>query len=72
MGFGSQTAAAICGGLTTANVALTEEYNGTSFSEVNDYNNARRNAGNHGTSQTAGMIYGGADDNPSNKTEHHD
>ena len=43
---------------TSTNYALTEEYNGTSWTEVNDMNTARRYVGASG-SQTSALTYGG-------------
>ena len=57
-GFGTQTAAVICGGETPSATGATEEYNGTGFSAGGTMNTARfRNAG-AGT-LTAGITFGG-------------
>ena len=50
-----------CGGSdpAPANTAVTETYDGTSYSEVNDLNAARRFAGGCGT-QTAALAFAGS------------
>ena len=62
-GVGTQTAAGVSGGSTTTQVALHEQYNGTSWTEVGDLNTARRKAGGFGTSTAAFAI--GASPTPS-------
>ena len=65
-GAGTQTAALTFGGGPTsdptispgANVALTESYNGSTWTELNDMNTARRYLGGCGT-QTAALAVGG-------------
>ena len=62
-GFGIQTAAVAAGGTTnTAASALVEEYDGSSWSEVNNIPAAKYDAGSFGT-LTAGMVAGGLDNN---------
>ena len=69
-GGGSQTAAIHFGGAKTpgpASQALTELYNGTSWTEVNDLNTARERISSAANSQTAalgsgGTVYPGASD----------
>jgi hypothetical protein len=57
--FGTQTAGLFFGGsLPPPQTAITESYNGSAFSEVNDLNTARRLMGGAGTS-TAGLGIGG-------------
>ena len=63
-GFGTQTAAlAAAGSDGTTQVALVEEYNGTSWSEVNNVNTARNGLAGGGV-QTAGLIFGGLTTDP--------
>ena len=60
-GFGTQTAALAAGGFDyppNVNTNAVESYNGTSWSEVNEINSARREIGVAGT-QPAGLIFGG-------------
>jgi hypothetical protein len=60
-GSGVQTAALVAGGETaTANVGVVESYNGTSFTEVNDLNTARKFLAAAGSSNTANLAFGGA------------
>ena len=71
-GFGSQTSAIVAGGNTaypgTSVVNSTENYNGSSWTEVNNLNSARNGLTGAGSNSTAGIAYGG--DNPSTgKTE---
>jgi len=74
-GGGSQTAAIAFGGAITPgpnSSALTELYNGTSWSEVNDLNTARERCSSAATTNTAslciaGVVYPGG--STSNKTE---
>ena len=57
-GAGLQTAGVIYGGAYPSGTALTEEYNGSGWSESGDLNTAR--AHNHGAgTQTAGLCYAG-------------
>jgi len=65
-GFGTQTASIACGGDTGSVSALTELYNGSSWTEVNDLNTARGGGGSAGKSpSTAGLIFGSAGPTPS-------
>ena len=59
-GSGLQTAALYFAGKTapTTRVANTEQYDGTSWTEVNDVNTARQQLGGSGT-QTSSLAYGG-------------
>ena len=59
-GFGTQTAALMCGGNHpgTAQHANAEQYDGTSFSEQSDMGTARSQLGSCGT-LTAGLVFGG-------------
>ena len=65
-GFGTQTAAVAAGGYTTVNTAVTELYNGTSWTTSTPLIIARNNQGGAGT-QTAGLSFGGS--GSSNATE---
>ena len=66
---GTLTAGLIAGGWTgTANNADSEEYNGTSWTEGNNLNTARRYSGHFGI-QTAALISGGS---PTAKTQEYD
>ena len=58
-GVGTQTAAGVSGGYTTADVALHEQYNGTSWTEAADLNTARSGTWADGT-QSASWVAGGA------------
>ena len=60
-GFGAQTAALVFGGSRTPGgiQALTEEYNGSSWSEKGDLGQARYNMAAFGTSYTSGIAAGG-------------
>ena len=58
-GFGTQTNALAAGGIAgTGVVATTESWNGTSWTEVNDINTARRQLSAAGE-YTSGLIFGG-------------
>jgi hypothetical protein len=57
-GFGTPTTAVAAAGKTPAVVGNVEEYNGTSWSEVNNVGTARNSVGSGGT-LTAGLIFGG-------------
>ena len=74
-GFGIQTAAVAAGGTTsTAASALVEEYDGSSWSEVNNIPDAKYDAGSFGT-LTAGMVAGGLNNTTfyaTNQTEEYD
>jgi len=67
---GTQTAALGFGGNVPPNSALTEAYDGSSWTELNDMNTARELAGT-GT-QTAGLAFGGANPDAVNNTEQYD
>ncbi|MDB4614317.1 hypothetical protein OAH18_01375 [bacterium] len=58
-GVGTQTAAGVSGGYTTTNVAVHEQYNGTSWTEATDLNTARSGTWADGT-QSASWVAGGA------------
>ena len=58
-GVGTQTAAGVSGGSTTTQVALHEQYNGTSWTEVGDLNTARDGTWADGT-QSASWVAGGS------------
>ena len=64
--FGLQTAAIVAGGYTTTQVANTEEYNGTSWTEIADISAASYYGSGVG-STTAGMYVQGLPGN--NRTE---
>ena len=55
---GTQTAALGGGGYTNTNVAITEEYDGTSWAAGGNMGTARKFAAGAGT-QTAGLGFGG-------------
>jgi len=57
-GVGTQTAAGIAGGYTTANVGIHEQYDGTSWTETTDLNTARGGTWADGT-QSASWIAAG-------------
>ena len=60
MSGGSNTSALAFGGqLSPGASANTELWNGTNWTEVNNVNTARRNAGDAGTDNTSGLIFGG-------------
>ena len=69
-GFGTQSAAVAAGGFVTTNKSEVEEYNGSSWSEVNDIPTAGRSQGAAGT-LTAGLIFGAAN-SPQVKTFEYD
>ena len=58
-GAGSQTSALIFGGDDSPVVAITEEYNGTAYTEVNDLNTARSLLGGAGANAEACLAFGG-------------
>ena len=73
-GGGTQTAAFIAGGYNgTTDVANTEEYNGSGFSNGGNLNTARYGLGGAGT-LTAGLVFGGHENPPDNSvsTEEYD
>lgn len=55
---GTQDAGLSAGGYTTTRVAVTEEYNGTAWSNGNNTTDTLNNRGGAG-SQTAGLLFGG-------------
>ena len=57
-GSGETNALAFGGETPGGETAVTEKYNGTSWTEVNDLNNARSNVGGAGI-QTAAVAFGG-------------
>ena len=57
-GVGTNTASLVFGGLTPSVTAITESYNGTSWTEVADLNTARASLAGTGT-QTAALAFGG-------------
>ena len=66
--FGTQTAAIFASGYTGSNVANTESYNGSAWTEVGDVNSAFREPGGSFGTQTAGIKAGGRPPT-SNETE---
>ena len=65
-GAGTQTAALGIGGNSnpgsppfSIDIANTESYDGTSWTEVNDLNTGRKDAGGSGTDNTSALIFGG-------------
>jgi hypothetical protein len=67
MGCGTQTSALAFGGFADPGVgyrAVTESWNGTSWTEVADLNTFRGNGGGVGTSNTAALAFGGFRDPP--------
>ena len=67
---GTSTASLTFGGVTsTTKVAVTESWNGTNWTEVNDLNQARLNLGGTGTSTDALAIGGNLDPGNVNSTE---
>ena len=56
---GVQTSGLVFGGTTPPNSALTESFDGTSWTEVNDLNTARRAFGGSGISNTSALAFGG-------------
>ena len=64
---GTQTSALAFGGTTPPRTAITESYNGTSWTEVSDLNLARYGLSGAGTT-TAGLAFGGSVD-PGDKGE---
>jgi hypothetical protein len=63
--FGTKTAAIACGGDPDGN--FTENWNGTSWAEVNNMNTTREAMGSAGL-QTSGLIFGGSA-SPKQQTE---
>ena len=66
--FGTQTAAIFASGYTGSNVANTESYNGTAWTEVGNVQSAFREAGGSFGTSTAGIKAGGRPPT-SNETE---
>ena len=59
--FGIYTAAIAAGGYTTTAVGITENWDGSSWTEVNDLNTARNGLRGAGQStSTDGLVFGGA------------
>ena len=61
-GFGTYTSSICAGGLDTPTnhqTAKTEIWNGTSWTEVNDLNTARRFFDGSGADNTSGIVFGG-------------
>jgi hypothetical protein len=56
---GVQTSGLIYGGKTPPSTAVTESYNGTSWTEVNDLNQAREGLAGSGISNTSALAFGG-------------
>jgi len=56
---GVQTSGLIYGGKTPPSTAVTESYNGTSWTEVNDLSTAREAMGSSGISNTSALAFGG-------------
>jgi hypothetical protein len=73
-GAGIQTSSLVFGGVppTTAGTAITEEYNGSSWTEVNDLNSARNSLGGFGANAEAAIAYGGRDPTTRAYTEQFD
>ena len=61
---GTQTSALAFGGLTTARVAITESYNGGTWTEVSDLNQGRTGISNAGASNTSALGFGGYESSP--------
>ena len=68
-GAGTSTAALMFGGDASPISALTELFNGTSYSEVNDLNMARATLGAAGATNTAALAFGGYDGTPGYQNE---
>ena len=58
-GGGNQTSALMFGGYSTAETNVTEEYNGSAYTEVNDLNTARSLLGGAGANAEACLAFGG-------------
>ena len=71
MADGLQSGALAFGGESPPNVAITEDWNGASWSEVADLNVARRFSGASGSasSPTSALCFGGDAPGDDNKTE---
>ena len=59
-GAGTSTAALAFGGSTGSAVAVTEKYDGTSWTEVSDLATARFELGGAGTTNTSALAFAGA------------
>jgi len=59
---GTQTAALAYGGYgaSSDHLNVTEQYNGTNWTEVNNLNTPRRNTGGAGADSTSGLVFGGS------------
>jgi hypothetical protein len=57
---GIKTSALVFGGKTPPHSALTESYNGTSWTEVSDLNTSRMALGGSGISNTSALAFGGS------------
>ena len=66
-GAGTQTTALVFGGQTPTSTAITESYNGSAWTEVNDLNTVRFGTGAGGT-QTSALLAGGQAPSPVNST----
>ena len=60
-GFGTQTAAIMAAGRTTAASTDVQEYNGTGYTSASNYPEAMRNGAGCGT-ETSGLVFGGRRD----------
>jgi hypothetical protein len=59
-GHGTATSALSSGGNAAAGiVGVTESWNGTNWTEVNDLNTARGGGGSAGADNTSGLVFGG-------------
>ena len=56
---GTKDSGLVFGGKVPPSTAITESYNGTSWTEVNDLNTARQALGGSGISNTAALAFGG-------------
>tara|TARA_R100001079_G_scaffold110600_1_gene86619 strand:- start:45 stop:1898 length:1854 start_codon:yes stop_codon:yes gene_type:complete len=59
-GWGEQTSGAVAAGVTPSRTAATEEFDGSSWTEVNDLNSARAYVGAAGANAEAGLLFGGS------------
>jgi hypothetical protein len=71
-GWGVQTAGVVASGSIPGNTANVEEYDGSSFTEVNNVSTARRQQASIGLVQTAGAICGGYSTANTDATEEYD
>jgi len=58
-GAGTQTSGLVFGGAPPPQTVLTESYNGTNWTEVNDLNQFRQGLGGAGASNTSALAFGG-------------